>query len=136
MRRWTHVAMICAMTLTGCDDYLFGELEDGPDDVPAQTGYAGVVEIAQSQCLGCHSAATMQGGLDLETDLHAATVGVTGQYILPIVLEGQPRESMLYMKITDSHPDNTGTDMPPGSGGISDAAADVVFDWILDGAPR
>lgn len=122
---------------SGCDDVLFGEAEDGGEEGPSQEGYAGVVEIATEHCYGCHSAAanTSAGfNLDLETDLHATTVGVAGSYGVPLVVPGSPEESMLYMKMTGTNPDNTGGAMPPG-GSLGDANTDVVAAWIEDGAP-
>ena len=130
--RWAAVALLA---LPGCDDYLFGEIGAGETEVPEVEGFAGVREIVDARCLGCHSATSMLGGLDLETDLHASTVGVIGSYGLPVVLAGSPDDSILFLKITDTHPDNTGTDMPPGSGGLPLVLTDIVQDWILDGAP-
>jgi mono/diheme cytochrome c family protein len=107
--------------LVGCDDVLFGQADEGEDEGPSQDGYAGVVEIVTVNCYGCHSAAanTSAGfNLDLETDLHASTVGVAGGYGVPLVVPG-----------------STGGTMPPG-GGLSDANTDVVRAWIEDGAPQ
>ena len=123
---------------TGCDDVLFGQADEGEDEGPSQDGYAGVVEIATVNCYGCHSAAanTSAGfNLDLETDLHASTVGLAGGYGVPLVVPGSPEESMLYMKMIGTNPDGTGGTMPPG-GGLSDANTDVVRAWIEDGAPQ
>ena len=125
------------IAIAGCDDVLFGEATGGSTEGPSQDGYAGVVEIATGNCYGCHSteANTSAGfNLDLETDLHATTVGVSGGYGVPLVVPGQPEESMLYMKMTGTNPDNTGGAMPPG-GRLSDANTDVVRAWIEDGAP-
>lgn len=122
--------------LTGCDDTLFGVGAEGPDggDPPAETGYAGVVAIAADHCMPCHSAATATFGLDLETDVHAATVGVTSTYGGILVAEGSPEDSIFYTKMTGEQQDNQGTDMPPG-GRLGAAFTDIVRDWILDGAP-
>ena len=128
--------VIVAMVLAaGCDDTIFGQ--SGVDaEPPSQTGYAGVQEISKGLCEGCHNSAGQQGGLDLSSDLHLATVGVMGQYGLPLVTAGQPENSMLFLKMSNTHPENTGTDMPPGSGGLSPSLTDVVEQWILDWAPR
>lgn len=130
---WVWVLLLAA----GCDDTIWGESGFEATEPPAQTGYAGVQEISQGRCEGCHNTAAAEGagGLDLSTDLHAATVGVIGLYGLPLVTPGDPENSMFYLKMTDSQPENTGTDMPPGSGGLPPILSDVVKDWILDGAP-
>jgi len=122
--------LITVGVLFGCDDYVFGEEFVAADDVPMAEGLAGVEEIVQGQCLGCHSAESALGGLDLETDLVANTVDVVGSYNLPIVLPGDPENSMLYRKITNTQ-DGQGADMPPGSGGLSMALSDIVYDWIV-----
>ncbi len=126
-------ARLALALLAGCDDTVWGSAGDGTEP-PAQDGYAGVREISQGQCEGCHNAAGQQGGLDLQTDFALATVGVVGQYGIPLVVPGDPEGSFLYQKITDTHPDNTGTDMPPGRGGLPVSIAEVFYDWILDGA--
>lgn len=125
------------IAVSGCDDVIFGESTDGSTDGPSQDGYAGVVEIASSHCYGCHSeAANTSAGfnLNLESDLHAATVTVTGGYGLTLISPESPEDSLLYLKITGDNPDNTGGVMPPG-GSLSNDVTDVVRAWIEDGAP-
>ncbi len=117
--------------LAGCDDTVFGA---GGEEVTGVEGYNGVLTIADTHCLGCHSAASALGGLDLETDLHAATVDVVGDSGFAIVTPNDPANSNLFRKITNTHED-AGTDMPPGTGGLSATEADIVEAWILDGAP-
>ncbi|MEZ4242025.1 MAG: hypothetical protein R3F59_38910, partial [Myxococcota bacterium] len=74
------------LSLAGCDDTLFGVSEEVVD--PGLEGYAGVQQIVADDCLLCHSTASAPSagfGLDLEADLHANTVGVTGSYGVPLV---------------------------------------------------
>jgi hypothetical protein len=120
----------------GCDDNLFGIADDFGTTTPEVTGYAGVQQIAADHCFACHGAgvATQVGnGLDLETDLHAAVVGVTGAYGVPLVIPGDSANSLLYLKLTGQMPDNTGGVMPPG-GVLATGTTDLVADWIDDGA--
>lgn len=130
----THArGLLAALLFTAaCDDIVFG-----PEDVViSSTGYPAVQEIVDAEgCLGCHNAASSLGDLDLETDLHATTVDVTGAYGLPIVAPGDPAGSMLYLKITNTQGASEGTDMPPGSGGLDADVIQIVEDWINDGAP-
>lgn len=127
---WVGLGLLVA----GCDDNLWG-VGEVLVEPPSQEGYAGVIEISQDACLGCHSAGSALGGLDLETNFAAATVGVLGQYGLLIVEPGNPDGSLLYLKMTNTQPGGVGTDMPPGSGGLDPALTDVVKAWIEDGAP-
>ena len=128
------LAALLPLALMGCDDTIFeapgGEVPTGVD------GYEAVLAVADTHCLGCHSAASALGDLDLESDLHDATVAVEGFYGLPIVDPGSLETSMLYLKIANQQGDGDGTEMPPGSGGLSAPEIDLVGDWILDGAPR
>ena len=121
--------LFSVLLLSACDDTVFGVQE-----VVTTEGYEGVVAIADARCVGCHSAASAQGGLDLETDLHGSTVGVVGAYGVVIVEPGDPGASMLFRKVTNTQGANEGVDMPIGSGGLDAAEADLIEAWILDGA--
>ena len=137
MGRWGwRVAIALGAALSaGCDDTLFGVAEEATD--PGIEGYAGVLEIASNNCQTCHSAASatsLGNGLDLETDLHAATVGVQSSYGMPLVTPEDPDQSLFYLKVTGGQPDGTGNSMPPGTM-LSTGFTDVVRGWIEDGAP-
>jgi len=116
----------------GCDDTLFVGADPGPA-TDAQ-GFEGVQAIVASNCLTCHSADSALGDLDLETDLYAATVGVTGAYGVTIVEPGDLDNSMLYLKTTNQQ-GSDGSEMPVGTGGLSQPENDIIANWILDGAP-
>jgi hypothetical protein len=124
--------------LGGCDDTLFGpDAGDGEDTTPSATGYAGVQEMVSDHCLDCHGTTTNHLGqnLDLQTDLHGATVGVTGAYGIVLVVPNTPEESLFYTKITGTQPaTGAGIAMPPGKV-LGDGTTQVVADWILAGAP-
>lgn len=126
------VLFVLAGALGGCDDVLF---DTGPEAELSEDGYAGVQQVATAYCLACHSATAVQGQLDLETDLHDAVVGVASSTDASwtLVEPGDPATSLLFLKITDQAP--FGTDMPPASGGLEADAAQIIEDWILDGAP-
>ncbi|MEQ1505590.1 MAG: c-type cytochrome domain-containing protein [Myxococcota bacterium] len=136
MRVGRLVILAAACLGAGCDDELFGIADEG-STTPGATGYAGVNEIASANCLGCHGASSAAGsgfGLDLETDLAGATVGVVGGYGVPLVTPQDLEQSMLYLKIAGENPDNTGGAMPPGAA-LGLGTVDVVAAWIEDGAP-
>lgn len=131
--RW--IGLVCGiLSLLACDDRIYGDVVAGGSTETLEQGLSGVQTIVEGQCLGCHGASSALGGLDLETDLIAATVGVVGQYQIPLVQPGSPEDSMLYLVITNTQPDGTSGEMPPGSGGLGQAATDIVYDWIADGA--
>jgi hypothetical protein len=124
--------------LAGCDDTLFGpDAAGGDETTPSLDGYAGVQEMVDAHCLNCHGTTTNHLGqnLDLETDLHGATVGVAGAYGIVLVVPNAPEESLLYMKITNTQPaTGAGIAMPPGDT-LGTGTTQVVADWILAGAP-
>ncbi|MEN0067959.1 MAG: c-type cytochrome domain-containing protein [Myxococcota bacterium] len=125
-----RASFVILVALAGCDDHIFGEQVVDPATMPQATGLEGVEQMVQTQCLGCHSKGQALGDLNLETDLVAATVDVIGSYNLPIVLPGDPENSMFYRKITNTQ-DGQGSDMPPGSGGLAAGVTDIVYDWIV-----
>jgi len=135
MRREGVLTAIAALVLlVGCDDILFNA---GEEVVTDAEGFAGVQAIVDTKCLGCHSAAGAPGAydLDLETDLHGAIVGVTGGYGVVLVEPGDPGASMFFQKVTNTQDAGNGSDMPIGSGGLPAEEAQIVEEWILDGAP-
>jgi hypothetical protein len=133
MRRSLLALALLVLPVTACDDTVFEGGEGAP--VEGVEGIEGVLAIADTHCLGCHSAASALGGLDLETDLHSAVVGVTGDYGIPIVDPGNLDTSMFYVKTT-AQQGSDGTDMPPGTGGLSAPENEIIANWILDGAPN
>ena len=118
------------LVLVGCDDTEFPS-SGGGDDV-TETGYAGVQQVAAGSCLtGCHEAAVATAGLDLETDLCAATVGVTGGCGEVLVAAGDSAGSLLWQKIDGSQ--GCGGLMPP-AGQLDQSLIDLVAEWIDSGA--
>ncbi len=117
----------------GCDDHLFPAASHG-GGAPTESGWCGVQQVFQSQCLGCHGSGGL-GGLDLATDPHAALVSVASSEYPGVVrvVPGDPDASLLYLKITGKQGD-LGGPMPPG-GTVDAASAELVRTWIADGAP-
>ncbi len=125
--RWGVLLALSA----GCDDVIFGEQPLPP---LSQEGWAGVTEVIDGYCLGCHSAQGAFGQLDLETDPYGALVGVTSSDGSSLLVDpGAPDSSLLYLKITGDQP--AGGPMPPDVE-LSQEATDIVRDWIADGAPE
>lgn len=117
--RITHIATLLApLALLACDDTVFpphGEAVEGE-------GFDAVLEVVDGNCLGCHSAAAAQGGLDLETDF-CGTV-LDGR----LVVEGDSAGSVFYQRIIGDP-----SYMPP-SGEMDQSNLDIVANWIDDGA--
>lgn len=78
--------------------------------------------IFANNCVGCHSAANAQGGLDI-TNFN----GLISQFL---VVPFNPNSSEIYKRMSD--PVNP---MPP-AGLLLEAEQDRVRDWLLDGAPQ
>ena len=79
-------------------------------------------------CQGCHGSS---GGFRLNTnELKNGTSTATG---LPYIVSGQPQQSYLYAKITDSG-GISGQPMPIGGVGLmQDEDIEIVRQWISDG---
>mgnify|MGYP000315160156 CR=1 FL=1 len=120
--------LVGAALLAGCDDTIFGP---GGEPVEGE-GYTAVLSISESQCVGCHSAAAPQGNLDLESDFIGATVDVVGAFGEPIIVPGEPENSLLYLMTAGNPPVSSA--MPLGSGGLSAEENQIIEQWIIDGA--
>lgn len=130
MRLATLVAALAA--LTACDD-LFNYNKEAGTEVPLGDDYCSIQALFEAECFICHSASAATAGLDLETDLHAEVVDQPstggGTYVVP----GDSAGSELYLRVSGAAPFDSQGIMPPGSG-LSADAAQVVADWIDNGA--
>lgn len=118
--------------LSGCDDTIFGKGGEGGDSASYEEGYAGVVAIMEDHCISCHPAGGGSGGLDVETDLCATTVGVAAQgYDGVLVVAGDSENSVLWAKMA-----NNGAygGVMPLSGALDAEVVDIIAAWIDDGA--
>jgi hypothetical protein len=126
-----HLALL--LLLCACDDELYkswvavGEIEG--------QGYCGVVELSEQACSSCHSASAALGGLDLETSLASATLGVESPNHAGrvLVVAGDPDQSFLYLKAAGLQESDEGDLMPPGLG-LEPELLELIHDWIADGA--
>lgn len=140
MLRATALALLCA-----CGEGL--EPHNLPDPTPPETEATpldGFVEgpqcavetvFAVGCVVGCHSALTPTGDLDLETDPYSAVVGVASEAFGEVlVAPGNPGGSLLVRKMEDAQDADEGAPMPP-SGTLDAVFVDAVRQWVLDGAP-
>jgi len=133
-----------SLALFACDDTQFsnghkggggdGGGADGGSTLPDQA-WCAVQQIIQSDCLACHGAAYPSGGLDLETDPHAALVGApsptyAGQ---TLVVAGDTDSSFLLAKVSGTQAADQGGAMPPPSG-LSADRVEAIATWIAEGA--
>lgn len=98
-------------------------------------GYCAVQRVLTNNCVSCHSASGHAGGLDLQTDPHAALVGVASSayYGRTLVVAGDSAGSFLTVKMQGTQSGSEGTIMPP-SGPVAAGDLAAVIAWIDAGA--
>ncbi len=127
------VRVLFLLALAACTDPTAPA--DKGDSGGTEEGFCGVQSILASQCVACHSASGLAGGLDLQTDAHAALVGVPSSLYAgrTLVVAGDPDGSFLLAKLAGTQTGSEGGIMPPG-GALPDADVAVVRAWIEAGA--
>jgi mono/diheme cytochrome c family protein len=128
-RRRRCAGLALALPVLGCDDDLLGATEEAVEG----SGYEAVVEIINTNCVSCHSAAGASsfGNLDLETDPCGALVNMPASaYDGVLVQPGDHSSSVFWAKVDGS---NYGTVMPP-AGRMADGNVNIIAQWIDDGA--
>ncbi|MDP2311479.1 MAG: c-type cytochrome domain-containing protein [Pseudomonadota bacterium] len=125
--------LLTILALSGCDDTIFPAVSRG--GAGGADGYCGVQAIFASECVVCHQGAAPAGGLDLELDAHAATVGIASSLYAgrTLVVEGDPDASLLYNKVAGAQAAGEGGPMPSGSA-LAAEDLEVIRAWIADGA--
>ena len=88
-----------------------------------------VKPLLESRCLECHQHQYVCAGLNLETKKLAMKGGRSGAVIVP----GAPKQSLLYKVLLLGH-DNP-VAMPPTPDGVEREDAQMLHDWIQQGAP-
>jgi WD40 repeat protein len=97
------------------------------DDAVVPT-FREVKSILKSQCFKCHSPEEKRAGLDLTTYgalLRGSTSG-------PVVVKGNPDESLLYLVVTHQEEPR----MPPGSPKMPEDRLEAIREWIAAGLPE
>lgn len=96
-----------------------------------------VAPIFTQRCVMCHIAGAAQGGLDLYSNLWAATVSVKStESSLNLVEPGDPQKSYLYLKLTGEQltAGGSGAQMPFQAGQLDAAQLELIRSWIAQGA--
>ena len=112
-------AAICA--LLGCDDTVFPG--SGAMYPPGQQG---VKQFLDNECALCHPA--IEPAYDFPEDVWAAAADDTNDLVVP----GDPEASKLWRVISDPGPSDVAM---PSAGLLPPGTVQVVYDWILEGAP-
>jgi putative membrane protein len=101
---------------------------------PSATGFCAVEQTFIAECYSCHSASTRLGGLDLETDAHAALVRVASTQWSDEtrVVPGDPARSLIIKKLRGTQGAH-GVRMPVGRT-LDPASIARIETWIRDGA--
>ncbi len=135
--RTLTATLLAALIASGCDDTDFHGHEPGASvDCDAGADACTVQTIYEAHCISCHSAGGAAGGLDLETDPYAATVGVEAAAVpgATLVEPGSPEDSLLFRKVRGTMGDDEGGIMPPGTDGLSTRELALIWEWIEAGA--
>ena len=109
------MAALLLMLATGC----VAPLSDS-----AEPGFKKDIKpLLARHCLKCHGIEAREAELDLRTLKRALAGGGSG----PVVVAGQPDESLLLEMIMDEK-------MPPKAPGLDEAQIALIRRWILAGA--
>lgn len=143
MRAAFGLALLGWTLLTGCQD-------DKPAKEGTDTGTTGGVAVAYptlagdvgllmaTRCEGCHNATLTEGGLDLQTDVLAVTVGVASTQALEmqLIARRDHLQSYLWHKVNGTHgvAGGSGSSMPLG-GALAAEEVELLAHWIDIGCP-
>lgn len=133
-RSGTWVASVLLLA-AACSEANKGGSDTADAGEPGEGTFCEVRDIFDASCVaGCHSASAKAGDLDLETDAHAALVGISSAYAgRTLVVAGDAEGSFLLVKLEGTQAGDEGDEMPPGSV-LSDAKIETVRRWIDGGA--
>ena len=116
--RVSRLSLLLFLGVTACDDTEF----PAHSVTVTGVGYDAVLEVADANCIVCHSGSAAPLGLDLSEDFCAAVLD--GR----LVIEGDAAGSVLYQRIT-----NASAPMPQ-TGLMDQGNIDIVGEWIDEGA--
>jgi cytochrome c len=101
------------------------------DDASKPEFYATKVKpIFDANCARCHGGTNHRGGLNIDTREALLKGGHDG----PVVVPGDPANSLLIKLIRHEGPADDPGPMPPNKPRISDADIDIVTQWVKAGA--
>jgi predicted CxxxxCH...CXXCH cytochrome family protein len=121
--------------MLGCDDTIFGSSHSGSSDSISwgDEPWCQVQRVFHEQCTSCHGGTSpnLEG-----SDAHEGLIDVESSAYegLVFVVSGDPDGSFLYQKVAGTQGEH-GSVMPLGTDGLDTDSAQIVYDWIQDGAP-
>jgi len=84
--------------------------------------------ILEARCLDCHDAATLKGGIGLQTYYHSRLATDGGE---PLFVAGEPDRSVLHRVVTERDSEKR---MPPKGEPLSNVEIGKIRQWIMEGA--
>lgn len=128
-------AVLCSLCVwTGCGDEPGQHDDNGADDWTYDSVMDSLEQNYECSDIGCHGdGMALPLDYDLLIDVESECDGTI------LVIPGDAEGSFLWQKITPKleAEDVCGNQMPPGTAGpVSEEAAQMVADWIDDGAPK
>jgi hypothetical protein len=119
----------------------------GADAAAAPTWTQVYSSVIATRCAPCHTTAggtgISSGRLDMTTQaaaytnlVSAAAMGSACTGMGTRVVPGNAETSLLYLKVSVDDPTPCGGKMPLGGPALTEAQAEMIEDWIDDGAPN
>lgn len=132
MPQFRNALLLLSALVVACDP---APSDSGDTGAIASSGWCEVQAVFDRRCVSCHSpAGGTQGGLDLQTDAHAALVGASSAFPgRTLVVAGSPADSFLLAKLEGTQDAGEGGAMPPDRL-LPQGKIDLVSQWIADGA--
>lgn len=119
MKAWS---LVLSCLLAACSGS--SPSDPGNGDPPTTVSFAlDILPIFQQECIHCHGGA---GNLDLDSYQGLMDGGVSG----PVVIPGQPDDSLLPKRLDGTITPQMPADGPP----LSSLEIDRIRQWILEGA--
>lgn len=108
-----------------------GTAQAAQDEAATPEFYATQVQpILRANCYRCHGGFNHRGGLNIQTRAGMLKGGHDG----PVLIPGDPANSLLVRLIRHEGPANDPMPMPPKSPKLSDADIAIVTRWVKAGA--
>jgi len=89
-----------------------------------------VKPILNANCVRCHGGTNHRGGFNMDTRESLLKAGHNG----PVIVPGDPANSLLIKLIRHEGPKDDPKDMPPKVNKLSSSDIKVVEDWVKAGA--
>lgn len=98
------------------------------------------IQLLFANCVFCHHDANMRTDLQYDV-LHKNIINRPATKLDPncpvrtLIIPGQPMSSLIYLKVSGKQPSGCGDRMPPKPPILVPSEVEMIYDWILAGAP-